>query len=128
MNNTFCDNSSLTNLNNFINASDYCFNCDKNNTFCGIYDARRVFEIVYLCFVILTGTCGNLLVILSITHARRLYKHGNIFIVNLAVADLIVSLINNYYFRKKITTHLFRRFVIDQFNYLLYLLITLNEL
>ena len=86
-----CVNASITNPIDFSNTSEYCIYCDSSNPFCGIYDTRRVFEIVYLCFVIVTGTCGNLLVIMSITHARRLYKHGNVFIVNLAVADLIVS-------------------------------------
>jgi len=55
------------------------------------YDAGRVIDILYLTIVSVIGTFGNLTVILSIIHGRRLTKNGNIFIINLAIADFIVS-------------------------------------
>ena len=61
------------------------------NPWCGVFGGRQVFEVIYLLFVSVFGSIGNLLVISSIIYKRRLHKHGNIFIVNLAVADLIVS-------------------------------------
>jgi len=61
------------------------------NPWCGQFGARQIFEIIYLLLVSIVGTFGNLLVISSIVYKKRLHKHGNIFIVNLAVADLIVS-------------------------------------
>jgi len=48
-------------------------------------------EIVVLIMVAVTGTFGNLLVITSIIYLHRQHKYGNMFLVNLAFADLLVS-------------------------------------
>ncbi|XP_078491982.1 melatonin receptor type 1B-like isoform X1 [Ciona intestinalis] len=61
------------------------------NPWYGIYGFQRTIEIVYLVCIILLGTLGNLLVICSIKSANRTHVSGNIFIVNLAVADLLVT-------------------------------------
>ena len=43
--------------------------------------------------LVIVGTVGNTLVITSILlEKKRIYQNGNMFIVNLAVADLIVSI------------------------------------
>jgi len=55
------------------------------------YGAERIFDALYLTILTVVGTFGNLLVILSIIYAGRVNKNGNIFIINLAIADLIVS-------------------------------------
>ena len=55
-------------------------------------EALRTVEMVYLIVLMVVGSLGNLLVISSIIHEKRVNKSGNIFIINLAVADLFVSL------------------------------------
>ena len=57
-------------------------------------DAAAIIDISFQFVFMITGTLGNLLVILSILFDKRTHQHGNIFILNLAVADLIVSLIS----------------------------------
>ena len=56
-------------------------------------EALRTVEMVYLIVLMVVGSLGNLLVISSIIHEKRVNKSGNIFIINLAVADLFVSLL-----------------------------------
>nr|CAB3254792.1 5-hydroxytryptamine receptor-like [Phallusia mammillata] len=60
------------------------------DTYAPIY-ALKILEVVYLSFITVIGTIGNLLVIFSIIYAKRVHKSGNLFIINLAVADLIVT-------------------------------------
>ena len=55
------------------------------------HDAQKVVEIIYLSILAATGTLGNLMVIFSIALERRIHAHGNAFVINLAVADLLVS-------------------------------------
>ena len=52
---------------------------------------EKIFELVYLSLLALVGSVGNLIVIFSIILEKRIHAHGNIFIVNLAIADLLVS-------------------------------------
>ena len=87
-----CNFTTLNNLGNFTDTESYCLHCDSVNLWCGKYDVKRIFELIYLLILILVGVFGNLLVILSIINAGKLYKHGNVFIVNLAIVDLLVSL------------------------------------
>jgi len=47
-------------------------------------------EILYLTIVSLIGTLGNCLVIFSIIYGRAVNKNGNIFLINLAISDLLV--------------------------------------
>ena len=54
-------------------------------------EALRTIEMVYLIVLMVVGSLGNLLVISSIIHEKRVNKSGNIFVINLAVADLFVS-------------------------------------
>ena len=56
-------------------------------------EVLRTVEMVYLIALMVVGSLGNLLVISSIIHEKRVNKSGNIFIINLAVADLFVSLL-----------------------------------
>ena len=56
-------------------------------------EVLRTVELVYLIVLMVVGSLGNLLVISSIIHEKRVNKSGNIFIINLAVADLFVSLL-----------------------------------
>ena len=68
------------------------------------YDENlRTIEMVYLIVLMVVGSLGNLLVISSIIHEKRVNKSGNIFIINLAVADLFVSLhIISFIFNKRL--------------------------
>jgi len=50
-------------------------------------------QIILLGSVSLIGVLGNLLVIFSIIHSKKLHRHGNIFFVNLAAADLLVRIL-----------------------------------
>ena len=59
-----------------------------------LYGPERGFLIAYLTLLILTtlsGNVGNILVIGAVTTDRRLKKSGNLFILNLAIADLCVT-------------------------------------
>ena len=53
-----------------------------------------VVEIVYLAIVSLFGTLGNALVIGTILYKRMTFKNAHMFILNLAIADLLVSFVN----------------------------------
>jgi len=57
------------------------------------YRPGRIFDALYLTILSVVGTFGNLLVILSILHEGKIKTNGNIFIINLAIADLIVSML-----------------------------------
>ena len=39
----------------------------------------------------IVGSLGNLTVIFSIILMKKVYQQGNIFVINLAIADLMVS-------------------------------------
>ncbi|CAK8693991.1 unnamed protein product [Clavelina lepadiformis] len=54
-------------------------------------EARRVIELIFLAILTIVGTIGNLTVIFSIVLAKRVHSHGNVFVINLAVADLLVT-------------------------------------
>ena len=73
-----------------LTPRQYCDLCDPDNHWCGQYGPLRIFEIVFLCLVTTVGSFGNLLVICSVNYAGRLYKHGNVFVVNLAIVDFVV--------------------------------------
>ena len=61
------------------------------NPWCGQFGLQQYFEVFILMLMVGLGVLGNLLVILSIVIVGRTYKNGNIFIINLAIADLLVS-------------------------------------
>ena len=54
-------------------------------------------EVVCVLIIALFGTLGNLLVIFSVIFDGRVNQHGNIFAINLAVADLFVSHLANFF-------------------------------
>ncbi|KAL3254069.1 hypothetical protein MRX96_054358 [Rhipicephalus microplus] len=56
----------------------------------GTYRVRYIIG-TFLLIIILTAITGNILVCLAIYTDRRLRKLGNLFLVSLAVADLLVS-------------------------------------
>nr|XP_018667208.2 dopamine D2-like receptor isoform X1 [Ciona intestinalis] len=53
--------------------------------------AVQVVELIYLTILCVLGSVGNLVVIFSITLENRVHSHGNIFVINLAIADLLVT-------------------------------------
>ncbi|XP_039272327.1 melatonin receptor type 1C-like isoform X2 [Styela clava] len=55
------------------------------------FGALQYLEVIYLTIITVLGTIGNLIVMFSIALEKRVHAHGNIFIINLAIADLIVS-------------------------------------
>ena len=48
-------------------------------------------EVIYLCCVAISGTLGNILIILSLRHSCKMFSCGNLFIANLALSDILVS-------------------------------------
>lgn len=72
------------------NSSSYCVN-QPQNPYCGQFGAEEIVDVIFLILFTLIGTAGNLLIISSIINESRAFKHGNLFIINLALADLIVS-------------------------------------
>jgi len=58
--------------------------------------AHELIEVVYLSTISLMGTLGNLMVISSIVLQKQALKDGNIFLINLAFADLLVGMILPY--------------------------------
>ena len=55
-------------------------------------DGHKIIEIIYLTVLAATGTLGNLTVIFSIILEHRIHSNGNVFVMNLAFADLLVSI------------------------------------
>ena len=53
--------------------------------------ARTVFEVIFMCTVMLAAIVGNTLVILSVFKFPKLQITANSFIVSLAFADLLVA-------------------------------------
>ena len=52
----------------------------------------RIVLAALLCVFFLLGILGNILVILAVAFSRRLHETANVFLVNLATADLLTSL------------------------------------
>jgi len=55
-------------------------------------DPSVIVDIIFLATLTICGTAGNLLIICSVIHAKTVLRNGNVFIINLACADLTVSL------------------------------------
>ena len=62
----------------------------STNSYYAMFGAKETVEVVFLTILSLVGSFGNLLVIFSIINDKRVQQHGNIFIINLAVADFMV--------------------------------------
>ena len=85
------NNSSATRAND--NSS-----CDLQvNPWCDQFGIQQYFEIVFLSTIVVLGVFGNLLVIFSIVLAGKISKQGNVFIINLAIADFLVSIVFTKY-------------------------------
>ena len=76
-----------TSTENTTNESQYC----DDSYVLEDYTQRIIISVV-LCIVILVGTIGNSLVILSVFFCRKLRSSTNWFVVNLAIADLLTCL------------------------------------
>ena len=60
---------------------------EPENPWCGMFEWQQYMELTYLSIITIFGVLGNFLVISSIIFENKLYKNGNIFIVNLAMTD-----------------------------------------
>ena len=58
-----------------------------------VLQAKTLFIIIYI-IIIITSLCVNILVITVITSTRQLRTVTNMFLVSLAVSDLLVALVN----------------------------------
>ncbi|XP_039258949.2 melatonin receptor type 1B-A-like isoform X1 [Styela clava] len=54
------------------------------------FGVLQYFEFSYILLIIILGLFGNIIVISSIVLEKKIHTSGNIFIINLAVADLLV--------------------------------------
>ena len=50
----------------------------------------EIWKLLYLIIIFVVGTIGNTLVICTIIMKKAVFKNANIFIMNLAFADLVV--------------------------------------
>ena len=53
--------------------------------------SELVAELIVLFLICIFGVFGNTLVIAALATEKNIFKSGNVFIINLAVADLLVS-------------------------------------
>ncbi|CAH1238713.1 MTNR1A [Branchiostoma lanceolatum] len=60
-------------------------------------DLLKIIYLVLVIFWMLTGCVGNVLVVAAIATHKRLRTLANIFVVNLAIADIVVSSIINVF-------------------------------
>ena len=75
-----------------FNMSTEEMECLAGNPWCKISQEQKVIEVFYLLLISIVGTFGNVLVIVSIVLENRTYRFGNVFIINLAFADFVVSI------------------------------------
>ena len=73
----------------FNDSSDEAPCNSSTNPWCGEFGTRQYIELSYLVVIIVLGIFGNLLVMLSMHFHGK--KKENLFIINLAMADFIVS-------------------------------------
>ena len=87
------DSDEIANSSNFDKYTQNLTGCDlePQNPWCGKFGAQQYIEVIYLMILTILGCFGNLLVISSIALEKKVLKNANIFIVNLAVADFLVS-------------------------------------
>ena len=66
---------------------DHEFHSDHNHS--------HGFYVAFLAFIAITGTIGNLMIIGAVTFEKKLRQVNNgwLFFINLAIADLLVTLI-----------------------------------
>ncbi|XP_076802965.1 melatonin receptor type 1A-like [Clavelina lepadiformis] len=77
----------------YENSTELLPRCDQqsDNPWCGQFGILQVFEVIYLLLLCIGGSLGNLLVIVSIIFEKKVTEQGNIFIINLAVADFYIT-------------------------------------
>ncbi|CAK8693990.1 unnamed protein product [Clavelina lepadiformis] len=76
---------------NFSSNLSYCELYQPKNPYCGIFGPGEIIEVIFLSLCSVVGSVGNCMVIFSIILEKVVHQRGNMFIINLAVADLIVT-------------------------------------
>jgi len=82
--------STVANGQIFTSVIDGPISACPNGTGHNISQPQMIAEVLYLTLIVVLGTIGNLTVIFSIVLERRVHMNGNIFVINLAIADLLV--------------------------------------
>ena len=86
----FSISTNTTADNKLINASSRCI-YQPQNPWCGLFGPQQYVEVAYLTVLTVLGVLGNIMLIFSVLFEKKLHKNANIFIVNLAFADFLVS-------------------------------------
>ena len=86
-----------TNLSDIYNASVTCTNCSSKNDSTNIDSAltptdEKIFYTIYVIAIIL-GAGGNIISIIVFTKGRRCNTDIRAFLINLALADLMMAII-----------------------------------
>ena len=63
------------------------------NPWCEKFGVQQIIEVIYLSILTVLAFFGNLLVIFSIILEKKVHRNANVFIINLAFADFLVSLL-----------------------------------
>jgi len=85
----------------FVDSNSVFKNCsDLRTTFSAEVNSpiHLVLKITFLSMVSIVGSFGNLMVIFSLGENGNVYKKGRVFLVNLACADLYVSIFHSVVF------------------------------
>ena len=53
--------------------------------------STKYLDVTVISCLMVVGTCGNVLILLSIFINSKLRKFANVFIINLAIADLVIT-------------------------------------
>ena len=75
-----------------FNASNQARSTGVENCFVGDSTALKVTRITAYCILVLVSLCGNSIIIAVVWKERRMRKTINFFIVNMCVADLLITL------------------------------------
>lgn len=99
----------------YLNSSDHNYGCLQNTTF--PYQSQSIFETVEFnltlyCLIFLLSLGGNALVIITLFREKKMRTITNLFLLNLAASDLMLSMLCMPF--SLVATIILRNFVFGQ--------------